>query len=143
MASEVFNVFERSQLIENICREAAAGATYKAPFLEPARDYDEAADRVREAAGTLLGYEWFGDAADDLLVLLGHLNDPDLRQWMTTEARHAAEVRKRFSMAPKTTGGIPPTEKQVKFLVRLGVRDFSGSKSEASALIDRLLKERG
>lgn len=144
MPNEVFRGFRDPYFVEGICYEAAAGATYKAPFPEPAVSADEACDRIRAAIGEYLGHDHLEPAADDMIDLLSFLGDPDLRQWLADVSRKSKEALRRLSGGSGgRSGGVPPTEKQIRFLVKLGVRDFSGSKSEASALIDKLLKARG
>jgi hypothetical protein len=74
---------------------------------------------------------------DDLLLLLEDCEDPQSIDLIERIKRYFPE-RDR----PVSASGPLPTESQRGYLRKLGVPKFSGTKAEASALIDKLKKEK-
>lgn len=101
---------------------------------KPAHNVEQLLDRVGDDAVEHLGWTWLrSDVRRDLIKLLEIIED----------SGSVAYAKELMSVAVVTADPVPlpivpATDKQVAYLKRLGVKEFKGSKSEASVMIEKL-----
>lgn len=109
-------------------------------WYDRARSTDVALERLGEMAGERMSDEGL---AGDLLRLLEDSED----QGSIDLIEKIFAFHQKSPYAPPTYGvdrimDDPATEKQRQYLKRLGIRNFSGTKSEAGKKIDEILAEK-